>query len=197
MCWFLSGTNFCLLAEFPGSRKLRNLINWLPSTYNETLKVLGLDWEAYIVYVLCPKCNFFNNYDDCVQTNFGRKQSQKCIFVNFPTHSQRKRRDPCNTTLLAEKINFNNELRLIPRKIYPYCSLKKSFTCILSQPDFFSKCEHWRSRSEMIPSDILRNIYDANVWQDFATDHYNKFLEHPGSLLLGLNCDWFQPFSNT
>ena len=32
-----------LLAEFTGSRKLRNLINWLPSTYNETLKVLGLD----------------------------------------------------------------------------------------------------------------------------------------------------------
>ena len=186
-----------LLAEFTGSRKLRNLINWLPSTYNETLKVLGLDCEAYIVYVLCPKCNLVYNYDDCVQTNFGRKQSKKCVFVNFPRHPQRKRRDPCNTTLLAEKFNFNNELRLIPRKIYPYCSLKKSFTRILSQPDFLSKCEHWRSRSEMIPSDILGDIYDANVWQDFATDRYDKFLEHPGSLLLGLNCDWFQPFSNT
>ena len=49
----------------------------------------------------------------------------------------------------------------------------------------------------MIPSDILRDIYDANLWQDFATDQYDNFLKHPGSLLLALNCDWFQPFSNT
>lgn len=86
-----------------------------------------------------------------------------------------------------------NELKLIPRKIYPCCSLKDAFTRIVTQPGFLNKCDHWRGRSEMIPYDILANVYDGQVWQDwqdFATDHYDKFLLHPG-------CDWFQPFSNT
>lgn len=49
----------------------------------------------------------------------------------------------------------------------------------------------------MIPNDTLADIYDANVWRDFATDRYGNFLKHPGNLLLALNCDWCQPFFNT
>ena len=38
-----------LLAEFIESRKLKELTNWLPSTYNEALNILGLDSGAYVV----------------------------------------------------------------------------------------------------------------------------------------------------
>ena len=121
-----------LLADFLESEKLKDLLKWFPSTYSETLRVLGLDSGAYTVYVLCPKCNLVYNYDNCIETNFGRKQSKKCTFVNFPRHPQRRQRDPCNTTLLTE-IFFNNEVRLIPKKIYPHYYAFKKLPIIVSR----------------------------------------------------------------
>ena len=58
---------------------------------------------------------------------------------------------------------------------------------------FFKQVQSLRGRS--IPSDTLADVYDARVWQDFITDKYDKFLMHPGNLLLSLDCDWFQPFN--
>ena len=62
-----------LLAEFTGSEKLNDLLNWFPSTYSETIKALRLYSGAYKVYVLCQKCNLVYNYDDCIENCFGKK----------------------------------------------------------------------------------------------------------------------------
>ena len=65
----------------------------------------------------------------------------------------------------------------------------------MSQPDFSRNCEHWRNRS--VPSHILGDINEEQVWIDFNSDRYNNFLKSPGILLMALNFDYFQPFTNT
>ena len=133
--------------------------------------------------------------DDCSEKCFGQEQSKKCVFVKFPKHPHRRRREPCNTPLLKEKVKPDNTVSLVPRKIYPYCSLKDSVQRIVSQRNFLQRSEHWRKRS--VPSDVLGDVYDGNVWNNFMSDGYDNYLNQPGNLLLALNCNWFQPFANT
>lgn len=47
-----------LLSNFLESEKLKDLLNFVPSTYSEVFKVLELDHAAYTVYVLCPSLQF-------------------------------------------------------------------------------------------------------------------------------------------
>lgn len=183
------------LIEFSPCEKLRGLLNRFPASYNQTLKVLDLDRRMYTVYVLCPKCNFVYDYQNCIEYHFGRKKSKVCNFVSFPNHPHRTQRIPCNVPLLSEKLSVHNELRLIPKKLYPYCPLKDAIGRLVSQPDFLRNCEHWRNRS--VPSHILGDVYEGKVWNDFNSDRYDNFLKSPGNLLMALNFDYFQPFTNT
>jgi len=188
-----------VLANFIGNDRLRQLQNNFPSSHSQIYKLLGLDDDAFTEYVLCPTCYLLYHYKDCVETTFGRRHSKKCIFVNFPDHPHRNQREPCNTVLLTctDKLDINNELIFIPKKTYPYCSLKKSLARIVYQTDFMLKSEEWRGRLGKIPDDVMGDVYDAQVWKDFMSDRYDNFLQYPGNLLLSINCDWFQPFSNT
>ena len=91
----------------------------------------------------------------------------------------------------------NKSTDLIPRKAYPYHSLKDSITLLVQRSDFLTLCEKWRKRSKRISPGVSADIYDGQVWQDFKEDKYNKFLQFPGNILLSLNIDWFQPFTHT
>ena len=71
------------------------------------------------------------------------------------------------------------EYKLKPYKIYSYNSLKASVQRLLSRPGFLQKCEHWRNRSAA--SDILTDIYDGRVWNDFMMIDREPFLQEPYS----------------
>ena len=186
-----------ILGDFISSERLKQLLSKFPSTHSKLLNLLGLNpcSDAYTVYVLCPQCNLVYCEDDCSEKSFGQERSRKCVFVKFPNHPHRRRREPCNTTLLKEKVKPDHTISLVPRKIYPYCSLKKSMQRIVSQQNFLQKSEHWRERS--VPANVMGDVYDGAVWNQFRTDEFENYLSQPGNLLLAINCDWFQPFANT
>ena len=50
--------------------------------------------------------------------------------------------------------------------------------------------EKWRNRD--VPSDMLFDIYDGNVWKDFTKSERASPNDH--FVLLMLNIDWFEPF---
>ena len=86
---------------------------------------------------------------------------------------------------------------LVPRKTYPYQSLRDAISFMVSKPDFLAKCEFWRGRASKVPDNTFADIYDGKIWKEFESERYNHYLQFPGNLLLSLNVDWFQPFSRT
>lgn len=88
-------------------------------------------------------------------------------------------------------------IKIVPIKSYPYRSLKKSMGYLLNKIGFIEKCEHWRKRSTVIPSEYLGDVYDGNVWRKFNSNECNNFLSVPYSYLLTMNIDWFQPFTHS
>ena len=120
----------------------------------------------------------------------GHKCVKKCTFIAYPRHPQQSRRKACNTPLTKEVISCGKTF-LYPRQIYCYYPLKKSLQLLVNEPNFFSLCDHWKSRK--VPNNVFPDIYDGLVWQSFI-----NFLSSNSScnLLFGLNVDWFQPFTH-
>ena len=169
----------------------------MPSTYNSLTKSVGIDLDKSITeYVVCTKCSCIYDLESCSEIQFGKKHSKNCKFIAFPDHPHRSQRAPCGSLLLKE-VSCHSGLQLMPRKTYPYQSLKDALTILVSRPGFLDACEHWRERAKKIPANTLADIYDGKVWCDFNSEKYNNFLHHPGNLVLSLNFDFFQPFSRT
>ena len=93
------------------------------------------------------------------------------------------------------EVKCQSNIKLVPCKIYPYCSLKDSLTLLVSRPGFLDLCEHWRERSLKVPVNTLADVYEGQVWHDFNSQKYDNFLQCPGNLLLSLNFDFFHELS--
>jgi hypothetical protein len=146
--------------------------------------------------VVCPKCHSLYDFEDCVKVDIrGKKKSAVCGFVRYPNHPHRKQREKCGTTLLKEVTLKDGKIRLYPRKIYCYKSIRESLIYMLQQPGFSEKCEHWRKRHH-IPG-TYRDVYDGRVWRKFMKYKDRPFFEQPGRLGLMLNLDFFQPYKHT
>ena len=48
----------------------------------------------------------------------------------------------------------------------------------------------------MVDKDVLFDIYDGKIWEEFQTVHGKAFLSLPNNLAVGLGCDWFQPYKH-
>lgn len=142
------------------------------------------------------KCNSVYDYESCFEVRFGKKVSKHCEFVAFPNHLHRSQRAPCGT-LLLKQVSCLSNVQLVPRKAYPYHSLKDALTLLVSRPGFLSQCEIWRERAKQIPENTLADVFDGKVWSDFNSDKYDNFLQSSGNLVLSLNFDFFQPFTHT
>ena len=135
-------------------------------------------------------------YKDCVENNVGVKVSKKCHHIAYPNHTQRSRRRECGTQLL-KRVKSGRGYKLVPLKVYPYQSLEKSLQRLVRREGFLDACEHWRGRSQSVPSSYLGDVYDGHVWHEFNSPSMFNFLTAPLSFLVTLNVDWFQPFSHT
>ena len=161
------------------------------------MKILGVDPKSRVKeFVVCTDCSSIYDYESCFEVRFGKKIIKQCKFVAFPDHPHTSQRAPCGRNLLKE-VKCQSNIKLVPCKIYPYCSLKDSLTLLVSRPGFLDLCEHWRERSLKVPVNTLADVYEGQVWRDFNSPKYNNFLQCPGNLLLSLNFDFFQPFSRT
>ena len=173
-----------------------DVLQGLVLSYKSALGAIGIT-EEYKEYVVCSKCSSLYSYDDCLETRAAGQQWSKCCrFVEFPKHRYRQYRSACGELLLKKSRLVGENVKLIPRKSYPYYSLKRSLASLISRPGFIEQCEHWRERAQNVPPGILGDVYDGRVWKQFCMEQ-NNFLQYPGNFLLLMNMDFIQPFTHT
>ena len=47
-----------------------------------------------------------------------------------------------------------------------------------------------------MPDNVMFDVYDGHIWQEFLTYNQKEFLSAPFNYALALGCDWFQPFKH-
>ena len=144
--------------------------------------------------MVCSKCNSLYDQSECVIDSRKKKESKRCTHVKFPNHPHRSKRNPCNEILL-KRVKIGSQYKLIPRKVYVYCSVQQSLKNLARRKDFLNKCDSWRLRQNR--TGIMGDIYDGKVWKDLFVIDGRPFLSIPNHLCLGLNIDWFNPFEET
>ena len=176
------------------SPNLSALATLFPSSLYKAQNFYDIKKESFEKYVICKKCGSLYSFKDCFETIGSTAHPKLCIHVPFRNHPHRSRRRPCGSKLIKEVITKQGK-KFYPLKTYCYFSLMKSIPEILARNTLLDQCEEWRTRK--IPADIMADVYDGRVWQDFTTVNGRPFLSEPHHLGLMLNCDWFQPFHQT
>ena len=88
--------------------------------------------------------------------------------VEYPRHTQLSRRSKCNTPLL-KRISVGKGGKLVPRKTFVYNSIISALAAMVSRKGFIQKCEHWRDRTNLLPTNTLADIYEGCVWKESRT----------------------------
>ena len=187
-----------ILGQAFGCASESSIADGIPLSYETVHRRLNIDKSTHLDYVVCPKCFSVYEQPDCiiVRAN-GDTDSRTCCHTPTPNHPHRSRRNACGC-LLMKKQKSKHGIVLTPRKVFPYRSVIKSLSIILSKPGMVDLCEQWRhrglNRDRINEHQFLGDVYDGRIWKKFNSDEYNNFLSTPHSFLLTLNVDWFQPF---
>ena len=149
---------------------LATALHVIPTSVYMLRKVLLLDRDNFVRYIVCPACTKIYKNSDC--------------FIDDQT--------------VPIKLKCNNVLRQTKRKrITTYCNQtmfrKIVLKDILRRPEYEELCEHWRNR-ETIPRHAC-DVYDGKVWKAYQQESGRDILKERYSYGLQLNIDWFQPFS--
>ena len=87
-----------------------------------------------------------------------------------------------------------------PIMVFQYLSLIGSLQTLCAQPGFIKAC-HSIADATSTTGDLLCDVHDGRVWQEFSTINSKPFLKESSpaclNLALQLNVDWFQPFKHT
>lgn len=102
-----------------------------------------------------------------------QSQIQTCTHVKFPKHSQVHHRQPYGKSLFKKVKTRGGNVILRPLLVYCYKSVIDSLQEMLSQPDFFNRCEAWWTMKES--PEVYRDVYDGKIWQDFQVSKGNPF----------------------
>ena len=171
---------------------LQEMGGYFPLTLTTVHKLIALQGNDFINFVVCPKCDSVYECKDCLKVDeSGQQVSKECSHVHFPNHSQVLRRKPCGTRLLKQTRTKSGYV-LSPIRVFPYKSIKKSIENLVKRKGFTKSCEMWRYRK--VPEGVVCDIYDGEVWKWFNSNDGNNFLSSPGCYLLTLNVDWFEPY---
>ena len=79
--------------------------------------------------------------------------------------------------------------------MYLYNSIIESLRSLVQREGVIKLLRHWRERAQI--EDILTDITDGQVWQDFMFVNGRPFLEITTNLALFLNVDWFTPYEHS
>ena len=145
-------------------------------------------------HVVCRKCHAIYDFSECVIASGSNKRSKNCSFSRFPNHTQYRMRAPCNALLLKTVELASGRIFLYPYLTFCYLSPQISLESLLNQPNFFSECEKWRSRH--VTEGVMKDVYDARIWNDFLNYDGEAFLSEPGNCGFILNFDFFQPYKH-
>ncbi len=173
--------------------KLKELANILPNNVRSAQKIIGNTADTFIKYASCPNCNSIYHLETCIIKQPGNTfKSRKCSFIPFPNHPHLSQRSHCDTVLMKNVRTSYGTIRLYPRQLFCYQSLISSLKELLKRPGFVTQCELWRRRD--CSNNVLRDVYDGRVWNNFLKPEGVPFLSLPFNFALALNVDWFQPF---
>lgn len=192
MAKFFSLAGSCLKIEV-----LKDIAAIFPRTLHLAKGSLALLHDKFKKYVTCKKCHSLYLYEESKDVDScGKKVSQLCSYVRYPTHIQARMRLPCGEKLLKVVRSSNGTEYLVPFQTYCFASIPNCMEELLNRPSMVQDCEKWRKRE--ISSGALTDVYDGQMWEYFQFDSDGKpFLAEPNNYLLMLNCDWFQPFRHT
>ena len=185
---------FLHMANICRSPMLLEVANHLPSSLYKLQKYFGNSANKYTTYAVCPKCSALYDPEECIVKTRGIEESKTCKHIEFPEHPHRSRRSKCGTVLM-KRVKVGTKFKLVPRKLFVYRSIVDSLKEMSCRPGFLRLCEKWRERR--LPSGELGDIYDGQIWKDVQNVGGRPFLSNPNNLCLGLNIDWFNPYSET
>ena len=143
--------------------------------------------------MVCYKCNYLYDPEECIVNYRGEKESTKCSFVKYPNHRMKHHRKKCGNLLMKTIISPSGEKLLFPHKTYCYRPIEKSLQLLLNRTGFENNCEKWRNLQSF--PDVLTDVYDGNVWKSFSLKDKWYFSESRNYAVM-LNLDWFQPFKH-
>ena len=66
---------------------------------------------------------------------------------------------------------------------------------LLNRPGFSTMCDHWKT--EQSDDNVIKDVYDGNVWCEFKTYEGKPFLLDSFTYGLMLSIDWFRPCKHT
>ena len=158
---------------------LRTLALSIPISQQTIRKDVGVDNSNFIEFATCPKCHAIYPKPDVVGGIIDR-----CSFVRWPRHPQRRKRRPCNTLL------YRGGNRT-PKMVYCCRPVSQYLRDMVIDSDFLSKCNFWRERNTR--DGFLADIYDGQAWKS----EENGYLSSRYNLYGIMNVDWFQPFKHT
>ena len=168
------------------------------SIYKLRKYVMSRCQNSCVEYVVCPTCFTLYKEEECLtRSNLSNEEiiPKTCSHVKFPNHPMLHHRKSCGSPLMKKIHLSNGKVEYRPRFVYAYQPIKTSLQQLLNRPGFAAKLEHWRTRPAV--DSKLSDVYDGNVWKDFCSDKYNKFLTYKRNYGVMLNMDFFQPYKHT
>ena len=164
----------------------------LPTTLYSARKMLKIDRDNFIQYVVCPRCTKLYLMDDIVVNDCRQTFARTCEHVAFP---QSRRPRTCGSQLARKVVVRNGGIKFYALKTYCYKSIIDSLESLLKRPGMEEDCEKWRTRT--IREELYADVYDGKIWKQFGNWKGSKpFLNLPRSFGLMMNVDWFQPFKH-
>ena len=175
---------------------LMELISLLPSSLYLVQQFINLDRDSFTKFVVCPKCTKLYSYDSCLMSANNRIVAKTCCNT-FMSRGHRKR---CNATLVRKVILKDKKEQFYPIKYYCYNSIINELERLLLKSGFPDSCEEWRNHQGTDSCDdddqLLRDVYNGQIWKDFQTYKGKEFLKAPRNYGFMLNFDFFQPIKH-
>ncbi|XP_065892610.1 uncharacterized protein [Dysidea avara] len=167
-----------------------------PRTLKFATKLAGIDPNAFVEYIVCPKCGAIFTYELGYTQQGSQKVPNRCPYIEYPNHPHASKRLPCGAYLMKTVKTRNGKMTVKPYKVFAYQPLKTAVSRLANRKGFIDLCEKWRTRVNA-PDGVMYDIYDGQLWKDFQVVDGDPFLESKFSWSFSLNVDFFQPYSHT
>ena len=186
---------FLYIGRMQGNQMLLDVAQAIPMSVH-TLRKRFKNVNNFTLFTVCPKCANLYRVEDCIIQQGRRNESAKCLYVEFPNHPIQRFRSQCSAVLM-KSIKVSGRPKLVPKKTYIYQSVVNALISLAKQPDFLSKCEHWRERRAGFFQGVLGDVYDGALWNEMQYIDGRPFLALPNNLCLAMNIDWFNPYEDS
>ena len=158
----------------------------LPSSLYLLRQFVDLRRDSFVKFAVCPKCASLYQLENCTRPVGDQIVSSICTYKPF--RSERE----CGAALARKVIVGSGKVYFYPRKLYCFNSVIDQVEGLLKRPGVPEICEQWRERQ--LEDDIIADVYDGSIWNDFLKFRGDNFLNAPRNLAFAINVDWLQPF---